>query len=55
MLSAIECIAKADELSAKADLCGDEELRKAFHELAAEWRTLALMARTQEGLLASAE
>lgn len=48
MKTAAECLAKADELAARAQGCPDDVAREGFLSAAEGWRRTALLARHQE-------
>jgi hypothetical protein len=48
MMTSAQCLAKAEELTVLAALSGDPETRNSLHELAREWRNIAVMARAQD-------
>jgi hypothetical protein len=48
MLSAAQCLAKADEMEARARAITDKYVRNSYLETAKQWREVAAMAEWQE-------
>lgn len=48
MRTSSECMAKADEMSAKADECLSADLRDEYLNLASQWRVAATEAARQD-------
>lgn len=48
MLTAPECLTKADEMTAQAAHCGDPALGVVLNEMAFAWQKLAIMAHAQD-------
>ena len=48
MMTATQCLAKADEMDERATTCGDREATCAFKAIALHWRHAAVLARQQE-------
>jgi diphthamide biosynthesis methyltransferase len=48
MLTATQCLAKANQLEAYALQCGDPMTSDAYAELAIRWRSNAIIARQQD-------
>jgi hypothetical protein len=48
MLTALECMAKAEELDALAGACPEGAVRHSYYQTADGWRRAAILARQQE-------
>lgn len=51
MMSAKACLAKAEELLARADGCTDYETLLEWDRMVIEWRRLAMLAQWQDSMM----